>query len=296
MRIAVILTGGTILSEGKSGFFILSDKRKSEILSLIPSEFEVEVFSPYFIHSEQLDGEYLTALIDEVNSKLNGGYDGIIIIHGTDTLQFSAAALSLAFGSSDMPIVFASANYVLDDKRSNGKTNLYYAARFIEQNIGGVFVSYKNTAERPAIYLGNTLLPHLPYSDSLYSTCGEYGYYKDDKFINLIDELNLDAVGKYSLSKKSPVLWIKAYAGMSLPYVDDYRAVLVETYHSGTLPTESESFISFCKNCAKPIYVVGVPEGTRYSSAINFDDLGLKIMPPISPVFAYILLWQKYSI
>ncbi|MBR1731257.1 MAG: asparaginase [Ruminococcus sp.] len=248
MRIAVIITGGTILSEEMSGWFTLSDHRKKEILSLIPSGFEAEVFSPYFILSEQLDGEKLTALINEVGSRLRGGYDGIIVLHGTDTLQYSAAALSLAYGNRNIPIVLVSANYVLDDERSNGKSNIYYGARFIEQKIGGVFVSYKNTGGSPSIYLANTLLPHIPYSDTLYSTCGEYGYFDGESFVNLIGELNLDAIGRFNLSKHCPLLWIKASPGMSLPNADEYKAVIIEAYHSGTLPTDDEAFISFCKN------------------------------------------------
>ena len=101
MRIALILTGGTILSKKQSNFYTLSDSAKKEILSLIPKGIEAEVFSPYFILSEQLDGRYLTELIDEVGDKLGGNYDGIIILHGTDTLQYSAAALSLAYGDAE---------------------------------------------------------------------------------------------------------------------------------------------------------------------------------------------------
>ena len=295
MKIAVILTGGTILSEEKTDSYALSEKRKNEILSLIPNGFEAEVFSPYMILSEQLNGEYLTALISEVGNAIDRNYDGILVFHGTDTLQFSAAALSLAYGNCDIPVVLVSSNYVLDDKRSNGKDNVYYAARFIEQKIGGVFVSYKNADENPSIFPGNTLLPHLPYSDGLYSTCGAYGYFEGERFINLIGELNLDAIGKYTLSKSCPVLWLKAAAGMSLPDADKYSALLIETYHSGTLPTESVNFTEFCKNCGKPIYVVGVSDGKQYSSSMVYNDLNLNILPSISPVFAYIVLWHKYN-
>ena len=295
MRTAVIITGGTILSEKTSGSINLSDNRANEILSLIPNGFEAEVFSPYFILSEQLNGEYLTALIDTVGGRLNENFDGIIILHGTDTLQYSAAALSLAYGNSDIPIVFVSANYILTDCRSNGKDNLYYAFRFLEQKIGGIFVSYRNTGEKPSIYLGHTLLPHLPYGDSLYSTCGAFGLFEEDRFIKLISKRNIDTIGSYSLTKNSPVLWICATAGMTIPDTDKYSAVLIETYHSGTLPTENERFIRFCRESNIPVYVVGVSEGVQYASTESYNRLGLNILPPISPVFAYVLLWQKYS-
>ncbi|MBQ7504392.1 MAG: asparaginase [Ruminococcus sp.] len=295
MKLALLLTGGTILSKKQSDFYTLSDSAEKEILSLIPSGIEAEVFSPYFILSEQLDGDYLTRLIDFVGDKLKQNYDGIVILHGTDTLQFSAAALSLAYGNADIPIVLVSSNYVLSDKRSNGRDNLRYALRFIEKKIGGVFVSYRNTDEKPSIFLGSSLLPHLPYSDRLYSTCGKYGYFDKDNFVNLVGEPSLDSIGKFTLTKDSPVLWIKASPGMKLTSSREYKAVLLEAYHSGTLPTENDSFINFCKDCNKPIYVTGVSKGTQYSSTKSFDNLGLKTLPEASPVFAYISLWQRYS-
>ncbi|MBR1731256.1 MAG: hypothetical protein IJ725_02340 [Ruminococcus sp.] len=43
------------------------------------------------------------------------------------------------------------------------------------------------------------------------------------------------------------------------------------------------------------MYVTGVLDGTQYYSTKKYDELGLRILPPISPIFAYILLWQKYS-
>ena len=280
MRIAIIITGGTILSEEKSGFFTLSDSQKKEILSLIPNTVEAEVFSPYFILSEQLDGAYLTALIENVGDRLNDGYDGIVILHGTDTLQYSAAALSLAFGDAAIPVVLVSANYVLSDERSNGRENLLHAIKFIEQKIGGVFVSYKNNGAKPEIFRGDTLLPHLPYSDTLFSLNNERKY---------------NPIGKFSLSRECPVLWLRIAPGMVFPDTEGYKAVLLDAYHSGTLPTESESFVSFCEGCTIPVYVTGVTSGTQYESAKPFDRLGLNILPETSPVFAYISLWQRYG-
>lgn len=295
MRIALILTGGTILSKKESDFYTLSDSAKKEILSLIPVGIEAEVFSPYFILSEHLDGSYLTALIDTVGDRLDENYDGIVILHGTDTLQFSAAALSLAYGNTNTPVVLVSSNYVLSDERSNGRDNLRYALRFVEEKIGGVYVSYRNTGEKPAIFQGDRLLPHLPYSDTLYALNGAYGYFEGERFIPLHGKTRADSIGRYSLSKNSPVLWLRTAPGAAFPDTEKYKAVLIDAYHSGTLPTESESFIRFCESCTKPVYAVGIYEGTQYASTQHFDKLGLKILPAISPVYAYILLWQKYG-
>lgn len=295
MKTAVIFTGGTILSARSGDTISICEPIKSELLALIGNDFDITVFSPYIIHSEQLDGEYLTMLIDEVDKVLSQNFEAVLIFHGTDTLQYSAAALSLAFGDSKIPIVLVSANYVLSDERSNGRANLRCALSFIKEKIGGVFVSYQNTGEAPEIHLGNLVLPHSPYSDRLDSFFSPYGYFDDGRFVNLICETSQTGMGKFHLQKQSPVLFLKAFPGMVPPSTDGYKAVLIEAYHSGTLPTESPDFIAFCKNSSVPIFAVGVSEGARYESALAFESLNIRPMPPISPVFAYIILWQKYS-
>ena len=297
MKLAVIITGGTILSAEQSGFLAPSDSRKNQLVGLIGSEAEFEVINPYTILSEQLDGSYLSTLIKSVGGALNSGFDGIIVLHGTDTLQYSAAALHLAFSGCATPVILVSSNYILDDPRSNGRDNLHYAIEFIRLGIGGVFVSYKNTGSKPVIHIGGDLLPHSAYSGDLYSLGGCYGYFEGDCFIRekaLSD--NFEALGEYELSQISPVLYLKAVAGFNPPaLLSGCKAVLIETYHSGTLPTENEKFRDFCKGAYVPVYAVGVPDETRYASTACYNELGLRILPPLSPVFAYIQLWQRYS-
>ena len=232
MKLALIFTGGTISAQIKNGFISPFSKTKSQLLKTLDDSIEVESFQPYYILSEQLNGKYISALIECVEQRLKGGFDGIIITHGTDTLQYSSSALSIAFGNSKIPIVLVSSNYILTDSRSNGLSNLKYAVEFIKQKIGGVFVSYKNEGSYPEIFLGNSLLPHLPYSDRLSAIGGAFGYFKDKNFTRLIQSFERQGEGKFTLPEKSPVLWIRAHAGMKYPKATDCKAVLLESYHS----------------------------------------------------------------
>lgn len=289
MKTAVIFTGGTIGSASKDGY-IRTDKNTENIL-LNLTDGGVELFEPYFIHSEQLNGEYLTKLISCVGDRLGEDYDGIIVTHGTDTLQYSAAALALAYGNCDIPVVLVSANYVLTDPRSNGKDNFKYAVEFLKQKVGGVFVSYRNTGELPRIFPADSLLKHPCYSDSVSSVCGEFGYFKDGKFIRTIGDYGSEGVGRFALGKKSPVLWLSVHPGMKFPSTDGYRYVLIEGYHSGTLPTEDEDFIEFCEKSDAKIFLVGMPEGERYESAEKYKKLNIVVCPQKSPIYMYMKLW-----
>ncbi len=299
MRLAVIFTGGTIACRLDDGYIGPCEKQNYELLKVLDPDIEVKTFSPYFKPSEQLDGGLLTMLVKCVGGRLREDFDGIIVTHGTDTLQYGAAALSLAFGNSKIPIVLVSSNYVLSDRRSNGYINFKYAIKFIRENIGGVFVSYRNTDMLPEIHRANKLLSHDPYIDDVRSINGSFGYFEGDKFIRTdFSDNDYDAPEKPAFKKTSPVLWLSVHAGMFFPDAHGIKAVLFSSYHSGTLPTESKDFIRFCKTCEVKqisIYLVGMPKESRYESTRVFDELGIRILPEVTPIFAYIKLWAQYS-
>lgn len=295
MKLAIIFTGGTISSGETDGFLSPKAKTKSELIEALDPDIEVESFQPYYILSEQLDGEYISSLIKCAGERLSEDFDAIIITHGTDTLQYSAAALSIAFGGCKIPVVLVSANYILSDKRSNGLSNFKYAIKFIRENIGGVYVSYKNEGSVPEIFSADSLLPHNAYSDRLTAVDSPFGYFDNEEFIQIKNSEKKQNKGIFSLFKKSPVLWLKAYPGMNYPDITGYKAVLIEGYHSGTLPTEDKDFQEFCRNSSIPIYLIGFEENITYESTKYYKQLNIVVLEKMSPIYAYIRLWKDYS-
>jgi L-asparaginase len=290
MKLAVIFTGGTIGSTFKDGYITTSQAQNNELIRDIDAD--ITAFEPYSTLSEHLDGDYISKLVSCVNDRLlEELYDGIIVTHGTDTLQYSAAALALAYGDINIPIVLVSSNFILSDPRANGHDNMKYAVEFIKKKIGGVFVSYKNTGSSSEIFLASHLLPHLPYDDSIRSTIGPFGRFEGDTFIRLIRDFEKDSYGIFKLNRLSSVLWIKAHAGMRYPEAFGAKAVLIESYHSGTLPTYNHDFVEFCKACKAPIYLTGAGSEEPYESIRLFDELGIRVLPETSPIYAYMKLW-----
>ena len=105
-------------------------KKYSEI-SLDNTEFAT--LNPYTILSENLSSEHLNILTDTVVSNI-ALYDGIIVTHGSDTLQYSASALAYAVGCESVPVVLVSSNFPLEDERANGIYNFIGAVEFINNN------------------------------------------------------------------------------------------------------------------------------------------------------------------
>ena len=186
-------------------------------------------------------------------------------------------------------------NHGLQDTRANGKENFKYAVEFIKEKTGGVFVSYKNTDGNPEIHQGNMLLPHEIYSDDVKSIGNSYGYYENEKFIKNSQLKKFRTVTTTKLNSVSKILWIKVHPSMVLPDLSGYEAVMIEGYHSGTLPTLSTEFRDFCVNANIPIFLIGAKEGPQYDSVKEYDELGIKHLPFISPVYAYLRLWFESS-
>ena len=294
MKITVIFTGGTIACSNRNG--ALSPDGANSFTLALDGSVEFETLSPYFILSENLGCEHWEKLSDCVKSVR--GSDGVIVTHGTDTMPYTAAYLGLKLGLCDIPVVLVSAAYPLSDSRSNGLDNFRGAVDFIRSGVGkGVFVSYKNSGENVRLHRAASVLPHQPYSDSVLSLRDNYFAEIVGGEVVLNPGFEEESFGDFSECKPNgKVLWLRAHPGIVYPPVDGAKAVLLEGYHSGTLPTAREDFRSFCESASTAgvlLYLTGSEEGFDYESKQAFDELGINVLPPMSPVTAYVMLLLK---
>ena len=97
MKILTVFTGGTIGST-KSGGIISPDSKNSykllEMYSKKDKKVEFTAVQPLNILSENMNGKFLTQLYKCISSYDLSRFDGVIVAHGTDTLQYTAAYLS----------------------------------------------------------------------------------------------------------------------------------------------------------------------------------------------------------
>ncbi|MDR2532646.1 MAG: asparaginase [Oscillospiraceae bacterium] len=73
---------------------------------------------------------------------ISGKYSGFVITHGTDTLQYSAAALSLMLENIVQPVVFTGAMIPLGADNSDAPANLSMAFAAARDLPGGVYVAF----------------------------------------------------------------------------------------------------------------------------------------------------------
>lgn len=304
MKILVVFTGGTIGSTKDE--YIAPDEKKpyrliEEFRERGTSDADFEYAAPYTILSENLSGTNLRLLCGCVREALEKDYDGIIVTHGTDTLQYSAAALAYALGHIELPVLLVSSNYVLEDARANGLDNFCRAVDFIANRRGtGVFVSYRNMDGKVYIHRGTRVLPHLPYSDEVFSVAGQYygvydaGAYQKNPAYQSAREQG-DRL-EPPLMDKSNVLRIIPYPGMSYPKLDkEVAAVLMDSYHSGTICSESKELKEFLADAGKydiPVFLTGASADTYYESVKGWRDSGITVLPQASNIAMYVKLWM----
>lgn len=304
MKIAVIFTGGTIGSKLQDGWISANRETKFQLVESYratdKSSVEFVCFEPYFILSENLSAKELNLLISAFEEAEKSDVDGVIITHGTDSLQFSAAALSL-ISKNKKPAVLVSANYPLDDPRGNGKENFAAAVDFILQNCGkGVFVSYKNSDGHHYFHRGDRVVAFLEGDDRLYSLGHKpYALWEEGNIKLLGDETTPHSVSISPLVPKPRFLSITASPADSFEYsLDGVNAVLLRPYHSGTLNTANSDFVIFL-NKAKdkniPVFLVNAPIGETYESTKLYDDLGVIPIADVTFAQVFMRLWFAVS-
>ncbi|MCM1295280.1 MAG: asparaginase domain-containing protein [Muribaculaceae bacterium] len=308
MNILVIFTGGTICSSVNDGYINTNETGKDRLIQeykkLHASDTEHIYFTtetPYYILSENLNGSHINKLADCIDKAVLGTeHDGIIVTHGTDTQQYMSAALSYLFPNLQIPVVLVSSNYILDDDRANGIANFSAAVDFIKECSNcqqtvhhGVYVAYKNENEAAVIHYGTRLLPHMPYSDRLYSI--EQNSHSCNKQIDIYNYLS----GHPRYTEASPVMYIRPVPGQQYTDVPGYvRAILLDSFHSGTLCTRDASFQNMLLDAAKreiPIFLTGAEDRTGYESTRIYKDLSISVLPKASPVSMYMKLWLLVS-
>ena len=305
MKILVIFTGGTIGSALNDGWISPDGQTKKQLISHYEKAYGNDICfatkEPYSILSENLCADNINQLVSVVKDEIDADFDGIIVTHGTDTLQYSAAALSFALGSCHIPVLMVSSNYPLDDDRTNGHVNFAAAVEFIKAKAGkGVFAVYRNDNHSVYFHKALSLLTHREGNDSLHSFGSKYFAKLTDEGFVVSDKLSqVNETLDFTLCKYPQILVVNAYPGESYDYnLENYKAVILRPYHSGTLDTANEKFEQFCVSAAKkgiPVFVVNVKEGTTYESSKEFDNYKIIPLYSYSFVSAYMRLWIGIS-
>ena len=169
-KILFIATGGTIASK-KTENGLTPQITPEELLSYIPEVeglCEITAVNPFNLDSSNVVPENWSTLVKVVKEHYED-YDGFVIAHGTDTMAYTAAALSYMIQNSEKPIVITGAQRPINLDITDAKTNLsdsFYYACDVHPRVYRLCSTEKSSRERARRRCGRRATMPFPASIS----------------------------------------------------------------------------------------------------------------------------------
>ena len=301
-RILLILTGGTIASvdtdEGLRPGITPEDLRKS--LAEITDFCEIEILPLLNVDStnmEELSEIPYEELTKQVTvAKLLGyenfdNYDGFVITHGTDTMAYTAAALSYMIQNPHKPIVITGSQKPLVKTITDARKNLRDSFRFAcEENVNGVYLVFNGE-----VILGTRARKVRSKSFNAFDSINYpiAAFVDNDRVVRYVELKGEDKPVSFSQKLAPKAFLLKLVPGIKpdiLDYIgDNYDAVIIESYGVGGIPFADErNFLDKLesltrKNCIVVIATQVMLEG----SDVELYEVGFKAMSRYHLLQAY---------
>ncbi len=264
--ILLIYTGGTIGMKEDPSIQALRPFNFSQILEEVPElgKFAYRIDSFTFdplIDSSDVEPSMWLALAELIEERYDD-YDGFVILHGTDTMAYSASALSFMIEGLTKPIIFTGSQLPIGIPRTDGKENL----------ISSVEIAAAKDEE------GNALVPEVCICfDNVLMRGNRASKINSDHFrafrspnypplaeAGIHIRYNTPLIRKPEIPDSRPVFHknldtrvsiLKMHPGITPQIVrrilcgEDTRAVIIETYGAGNAPSK-EWFLDIVREAA----------------------------------------------
>ena len=141
-HILLLTTGGTIASmPGDDGLQPHRSGVMERELQQLRTYYDITVRDVMCLDSSNIRPEEWQHIAREIFAQ-RGGYDGIVVSHGTDTMAYTASAVTFMLPDIDVPVVFTGSQLPLADVLSDGPDNLRTAFAMAAAGFPGVFLAF----------------------------------------------------------------------------------------------------------------------------------------------------------
>ena len=288
-RILIIHTGGTFGMLERSGTW--ETGHQNDLLKAVPELAQladVQTVVPFVQDSAELTLDHINQLA-QVIADHREQFDGFIVIHGTETMAYSASALSFMLRGLARPVIFTGSQRPFMQIRTDARSNL----------INSVEIATKSLQE-VAIFFGNRLLrgnrttkvstwKFEAFDSPNFPALGEAGM---NITLNLFDVRNptLDAIDfQPYCNLHASVGVLHLFPGLQQEVLDSLlhsscRAIIIAAYGAGNVPTSEQpgimNFITEAVAMGKPVAIKTQCHHGRvalniYESARKVRDLGV---------------------
>lgn len=294
-KVLIINTGGTIgmVHDDKNDFNspLRPASNWKEIIKDHPilNNFSTDYFQfEPLIDSSDMSTKIWIKLAELIENKYYD-YLGFVVLHGTDTMAFSASALSFMLKNLGKPVIFTGSQVPLQFPRSDALQNLITAIQIAGNEAYGV-----KTVPEVAILFRDTLLRgnrarkidatnYFGFSSPNYPVIGEIG--SDIKIIK--DRVLSPKNKKFYANKKlcDKIIVLELFPGLNFKYIknifensNDIKGVILKTFGNGNAPTDKK-FIEILKFISsKDIIIIDITQCTTGMVKMGLYEASAKLM------------------
>jgi L-asparaginase len=274
-NILLIYTGGTIgmIKDFETGELKAFNFKK--LLQKIPELKHLDCNIETISFKKPIDSSNINlekwAEIAEIIEERYNNFDGFVVLHGSDTMSYSASALSFMLENLNKPVVFTGSQLPIGDLRTDAKENLITAIQIASLKQKGnsvihevcLYFEYK-------LYRGNRTTKinaeHFKaFASPNYPELAESGVHLN---VNTNLVLQKQSNKKLVVHKKmdNNVMILKMFPGINesvlsaIIAIPNLKGIILETYGSGNAPTE-EWFVNTLKKAIKNgLYIINVTQ------------------------------------
>ena len=297
-KVLVISTGGTItmVRDAVSGALVPAsvENFKSYIPELFTGELNVDIqaFSSQFDSSDI--GPDSWALIAQTVYDNYEHYDGFVIMHGTDTMSYTASALSFMLEGLNKPVVFTGSQLPIGVLRSDAKENLLTAIEIAaaQDEDGDAIVPEVTIFFEDQLFRANRTTKRNAEHFSAFNSYNYPALAKAGVHItyqpHLVHYNDLKAELKLHTKYDPNVTILKIFPGIQQPAVrailrtKGLKAVVLETFGAGNAPSATWLYKELKAAVDKGIIIVnktqcntGSVEMGRYAVSLNLMKAGV---------------------
>ncbi|EKD30948.1 MAG: hypothetical protein ACD_77C00440G0005 [uncultured bacterium] len=297
--ILLIYTGGTIGMKQDPETGALIPFNFNEILREVPElkkfgcKIDTFSFEPP-IDSSDIQTDFWVEIAKLIKKNYKS-YDGFVILHGTDTMSYSASALSFMLENLEKPVIFTGSQLPIGMLRTDGKENLISSIEIAaaKDSNGRAIVPEVCIYFENRLYRGNRTTKYnaedfRAFRSANYPVLAEIGIHikYNTSYIRYPETWNNELSIKTNLGTSLAIL--KIFPGMSKEMVEPIlnikglKALILETYGSGNAPT-AEWFINLLKDAIANGLVIlnitqchaGKVDMDAYSTGILLKKIGV---------------------
>lgn len=282
-KILLLATGGTIASvPSEEGYIpVLTGEQMIKAIPKLGEICKIEAKSIMSLDSTNMQPENWIEIAENIYDKLDY-YDGFVITHGTDTMAYTASALTFMLKGMNKPIVLTGSQIPYGEEGSDAERNIIDAFLTASQDIAGVFIVFDGKITKGCC---TTKIRTKSFDAFCSINRPNVGFIKNMK-VEYIDKPSImeDQYPKLNKKISSDLFVIKLVPGTNPEIFDailkmNIRAVIIESFGAGGVPFEGRNLLPYVKNLInKGICVVITTQCLYEGVDLNIYEVGKKAL------------------